>query len=122
MTRKRQYLFSVTAKDCVFQATRGSGPGGQARNKLFTAIRCTHEPSGAVGYSCDHKSQHRNKRIAFKRMAESKEFQSWVRLESSRRTGELARVESEVKRQMKPQNIKIEIHDEKGRWVEIDDE
>ena len=78
MTKKRELLFSVTAKDCEFQATKGSGPGGQHRNKTSTAIRCIHRPSGAVGFASDDKSQHRNKRVAFGRMARSKKMQDWI--------------------------------------------
>lgn len=120
--KKKELLFSVTAKDLEFQAIRGSGPGGQNRNKVATAIRCIHPPSGAQGYSCDHNSQHRNKRIAFRRMAESKKFQDWVRMEAARRTGELAEIEHKVEKSMKPENLLFEVHDEKGRWTKWEDD
>ena len=116
MNRKRERLFSVTAKDCVFQATRGSGPGGQHRNKVATAIRCKHTDSGAVGYASDDKSQHRNKRKAFLRMAESKKFRDWVKIEASRRTGDLARIEAEVSSSIK--KVRVEVKDIRGIWVE----
>jgi len=117
----REKLFSVTAKDCVFQATKGSGPGGQHRNKTSTAIRCTHPPSGAVGFAADHKSQHRNKRVAFGRMARSQKMQDWLRLEAARRNGELAQVEENVKKQMNPRNLRVEVHDEDGLWVTMEE-
>ena len=78
--RKKKRWFSITAKDCVFQTYRGSGKGGQHRNKTDSAVRCIHPPSGAVGTCEEHKEQKQNKRAAFKRMAESKEFQSWLKL------------------------------------------
>jgi len=86
---------------------------------VATAIRCIHKPSGAVGYASDDKSQHRNKRKAFGRMARSKEFQEWVRIESARRTGKLAEMELRVERSMNDGNIRTEIRDN-GRWTEID--
>lgn len=123
MTDKRkELLFSVTAKDCEFQATKGSGPGGQHRNKTSTAIRCTHKPSGAVGYASDDKSQHRNKKKAFRRMAESKEMQDWLRLEASRATGEMALIDEKVKKQMEPRNIKVEVHDDRGLWACLEED
>lgn len=79
MNKKRRW-FSVTAKDCTFQTYRGSGKGGQKRNKTDSAVRCIHRPSGAVGSCEENKEQKANKRTAFKRMAESAEFQSWIKL------------------------------------------
>jgi len=117
MKRKRQLVFSVMAKDCKFQATTGSGPGGQHRNKVATAIRCTHTASGATGYASDDKSQHRNKRVAFRRMANSAVFQAWVRIEVARRTGETARLEQKVAQLMSEDNIKCEVQFE-GKWTQ----
>ena len=119
MTSKRKLLFSVTAKDCRFKAFTGSGPGGQHRNKVATAIRCVHEPSGAVGTCTTHKSQHRNKKVAFGRMARSDKFQRWVRLEAARQTGALAEIERKVDRDMQPDRIRWE-HREDGVWVGVE--
>lgn len=77
MTKKKELLFSVTAKDCDFVATRGTGKGGQKRNKTSSAVRCTHRDSGAVGFSDDTRSQRQNKIIAFDRMTKTTEFNTW---------------------------------------------
>lgn len=69
----------VTIKDCETQTYKGSGPGGQHRNKTQTGVRIIHHPSGARAECCETRSQHENKRIAFKRMAESPEFQRWAK-------------------------------------------
>jgi protein subunit release factor B len=74
----RSKMFSVTAADCRFQAKRGSGKGGQARNKTSNAIQCFHDPSGAMGECEDTRSQDLNRREAFKRMAATPEFQGWL--------------------------------------------
>ena len=36
----------VLAGECEFRATRRSGPGGQNRNKVETAVILTHRPTG----------------------------------------------------------------------------
>lgn len=70
----REKVLSVTIKDCDVQTKRGSGAGGQNRNKRDTAVRIVHRASGAVGESQEERSQLQNKRTAFRRMAESLKF------------------------------------------------
>ena len=113
----KELLFSVTAKDCEWSYTRGSGKGGQARNKISSAVHCMHRPSGAHGYSEASRSQLDNKRSAFRKMAESKEFKAWHKLETARVQGKLLGIEEEVERQMK--NIKVEVK-ENDKWVDWD--
>jgi len=117
--KKRELLFSVTAKDCRFDYYRGSGAGGQKRNKTSSAVRCTHIASGAVGQSDDTRSQHKNKRHAFRRMAETKAFTAWHKLEAARVTGRLANLDETVDRAMAPRNLRVEGKDQGGRWAEI---
>jgi protein subunit release factor A len=47
---------------------RGSGNGGQHRNKNDTCVRATHRPTGTVAFSEDHKSQYRNRMQALERL------------------------------------------------------
>jgi len=51
-------------RDCTVQAHRTSGPGGQHRNKVSTAIRLRHEPSGITGQYDRRRSQYQNKKSA----------------------------------------------------------
>ena len=113
----KSLLFTVTARDCVSTYTRGTGNGGQKKNKTSSAVYCKHEPSGAQGYAEDTRSQTQNKRLAFKRMAESKEFRAWHKMEVSRRLGYEKEIEQNVEREMR--NIRIEGKDENGRWKEL---
>jgi protein subunit release factor A len=69
----------VTIKDCRVQTFRAGGSGGQNQNVRDTGVRIIHAPSGAVGEARDSRHQKQNKRSAFRRMAESKEFQTWAR-------------------------------------------
>ena len=108
---EKKLLFSVTAKDCRWDYYRGSGKGGQKRNKTSNAVRCTHSASGAVGQAEDTDSQKKNKQLAFKRMAETSEFKSWHKLEAARHSGQLARIEAEIDRElMTPSITKIEYY------------
>jgi hypothetical protein len=113
----KELLFSVTAKDCRWDYYRGSGAGGQKRNKTDSAVRCTHMASGAVGQAEDERSQHQNKRLAFARMGRSERFQKWARIEACRVTGKLAEIEEWLDREME-MNIRVEKKDDEGRWVE----
>ncbi len=115
---KKELLFSVTASDCEWKYTKGTGAGGQARNKVSSAVHCIHRPSGAHGYSEASRSQLDNRRDAFQKMAETKEFKKWHHLETLRRNGKMQQIEEEVKREMR--KIRVEVKDEEGRWVEVD--
>jgi len=116
MSKQRELMFSVTIKDCDVSAMTAGGPGGQHQNKCATAIRIVHLPSGARGESREFRSQHANKKAAFKRMAETKEFQHWLRREAARRMGEKS-IDEVVEEMMSQQNIKIEVVNDKGKWI-----
>ena len=120
MSRSKELLFSVGASDCEWSYTRGTGKGGQKKNKTSSAVHCTHRPSGAHGYSEASRSQLENKQEAFRKMAESKEFKAWWKIEVARKTGQLYEIEQEVERQMR--NVRVEGKDEDGKWVELKDE
>ena len=74
----RELVIRTTIKDCDVQTYRVSGAGGQHRDKTSAGVRIVHRASGAMGQSSDDRSQARNKRIAFRRMAESVAFQTWA--------------------------------------------
>ena len=57
---------------------RASGAGGQHVNKTESALRLTHWPSGVVVIAQDSPSQHRNREIAFRRLAERLERLNYV--------------------------------------------
>jgi len=101
-------LFSVTAKDCRWDYFRGSGKGGQKRNKTESGVRCTHYASGAVGQSDDTRSQHVNKRTAFQRMSDTAEFKSWHRREVGKHLGVEQQIKDAVDKSMQPQNLEVE--------------
>ena len=61
---------TVRKEDCRIEFTRGSGKGGQNRNKRDTACRITHLPTGLVGWAQDERTQGANRRLAIKRLFE----------------------------------------------------
>jgi len=78
--KNKTKIFSVTAADCRWDVFRGSGDGGQKRQKTSSGVRCVHDPSGAEGKATDSREQSQNRKSAFERMIKTPEFQSWLAL------------------------------------------
>lgn len=114
----RKLVFSTSIKDCDVQHFRAGGNGGQHQNKTDSGTRVIHRPSGARGESREERSQLENKRKAFRKMAESKEFQHWVRLKAL----EMPPIDDIVEEMMKESNLKIEVRDSKGKWNVLEKE
>lgn len=112
----KELLFSLTRKDFVVEAKRGSGKGGQNRNVTNSACRITHPPSGATGQAQDERDYHQNEKLAFRRLVNSIKFQVWHKMECSRRLGHLKDIEQTVERAM--QHVKVESQVD-GKWTEI---
>lgn len=112
----RKKLFSVLISDCRVECIASTGgAGGQNKNRRHTAVRITHPPSGAVGYSADERDQRQNKVAAFTRMAKSPSFRAWVRLKAAEiATGKT--IEQRVDDEMTPGKLRTEVRDAEGHW------
>jgi len=60
----------VRKADLRIEFYRGSGAGGQHRNKTDSACRITHKPTKISAQAEDERSQHRNRKTAFRRLAD----------------------------------------------------
>lgn len=56
------------AAQCQMNQLRRSGPGGQHRNKVSTAIQWLHEPTGITAEASESRDQNRNRREALARL------------------------------------------------------
>jgi len=107
----KQVLFTVTKKDLRVDFFRCGGKGGQNVNKRDTGCRITHQESGAVGESREERSQDQNKRTAFRRMVESKRFQTWVKIRAAVMDQGYRDLEAKLDDMMQEKNLKIETYD-----------
>ena len=112
----KEKLFSINKSDCIFKYYKGTGSGGQKKNKTENCCQCTHIASGAQASSEDGRSKDHNTKNAFLKMTKTKKFKDWIWIESARRLGDLKKIEEEVDKEMK--NVKIE-YKKDGLWVEV---
>jgi hypothetical protein len=54
--------------ECEIRRTRRSGPGGQHRNKVETAVVITHRPTGLIAEASERRSQGENREAAIFRI------------------------------------------------------
>lgn len=64
---------SWNENEITYQSVRSSGSGGQHVNKVSSAVRATHTPSGISVFVQESRSQQQNKKIARERIAEKLE-------------------------------------------------
>ncbi len=58
----------IKERDITYETLRSSGPGGQNVNKVETAVRAVHNPSGITVVASDMRSQSQNKKLAMERL------------------------------------------------------
>ncbi len=111
-----ELLFSLTRKDFTVQTFKSGGPGGQHQNKTDSGVRIIHKESGARGESREERSQARNKKIAFRRLAASGKFKLWqARKVMDMELGKT--VEERVIEMLEEKNLKVEVQGDGGKWV-----
>ncbi len=55
-------------RECDVSVTRRTGPGGQHRNKVETAVVLRHRPSGLAAEASERRSQRENRGVAISRL------------------------------------------------------
>ena len=58
----------ISSKDIKIKFFKSSGPGGQHKNKRFTAVKVIHSPTGVSAVAKEQRSQAQNKKVAFERL------------------------------------------------------
>jgi len=56
--------------ECEIHFGRGSGPGGQHRNKVETAVSLLHKPTQVLAKASERRKQYDNRRMALRRLRE----------------------------------------------------
>jgi hypothetical protein len=112
----KELLFSITKNDFEIQTFRSGGKGGQNQNKVESGVRIIHKESGSRGESRTERSQSQNKKIAFKRLIESKEFKSWFKFKTALILKNVKDIEKYLDNSLKEENLKVEIRED-GKWV-----
>lgn len=69
----RAEALSWNENDIVYQSVRSSGAGGQHVNKVSSAVRALHPPTGTMVFVQESRSQVQNKKIARERIREKLE-------------------------------------------------
>lgn len=59
----------VDANECEFTWTKGQGPGGQNKNKLETACKVRHVPTGVIACA-DERTRSQSRKEALKSLGE----------------------------------------------------
>ncbi len=77
----------IKDSEIQYQSMRAGGPGGQHVNKVNTAVRATHIPTGINVMASDHKSQLQNKKAARERLAAKLKLQSVLKAQQMAQAG-----------------------------------
>lgn len=73
-------------KDVRWETMRASGPGGQHVNRTESAVRVTHVPTGVRASATEERSQHRNRKLAWSRLARKLADANAMQREGARET------------------------------------
>jgi ribosomal protein L20 len=68
MTHPAELPIEKLLQNCEVTRQRRSGPGGQHRNKVETAIVIVHRPSGIRAEGTERRSQEQNRQVAILRL------------------------------------------------------
>ncbi len=114
----QELLFSITRKDFDVQYIRGSGKGGQKKNKTSSACRIIHRASGAMGFAQDTRSQSQNRHLAFQRLIDTPEFKRWHRFKTAEASYGKAKLKEYLDEALLPHNLKVEIYNSESKRFE----
>ena len=94
-------------RQCRVDTFQSGGPGGQHRNKVESAIRLTHLPTGVTVVSRSHRSQYRNRQEALRRLRAKLERRT--KREKRRIPTSIPRAEREKRLEGKKRRAKVKL-------------
>jgi hypothetical protein len=115
----RQLLFRLTKKDFEIEPFRGSGNGGQNRNKVSSCCRIYHRASGAVAEGKEQRDFPQNKKAAFERLVKKPEFLKWHKIQCAKAFGTYVDPGKYAEEQMSLENLRFEIR-VGVKWTKVD--
>lgn len=108
----------ASKKDFDISYFKGSGAGGQNRQKNATGVQLIHRESGAMGRCSESRSLIQNKKKAFENLIASPKFKLFLNKKLYEiQQGET--MEQAVDREMSPENLEIQGKQD-GKWILID--
>lgn len=110
-----------TRKDFNVSYFVGPGKGGQKKQKCHTGVHIIHKESGAFGRNSETRSQEKNKELAFEKLRNHPKFKIWL----NKKLFELREketMEENILKSLTPENLKYEIQDKNGKWIEVKEE
>lgn len=118
MSEEKEKVTILSLKDLDVSYFCGSGPGGQARNKVASGVQMRHEESGAIGRASDSRSQHDNKISAFNRLLKDPKMIFWLAKKVHEvKLGET--LEQTIAKETTDEHMKYEIKNATGQWEEV---
>lgn len=111
---------TIQATDLEVTVTKGSGPGGQHRNKTESAVTIRHLPTGISARCASDRSQHKNRvdalRLVVTRLAERERGTAVDRIASSRRGQVGSGMRGDKRRTIRQQDRTVHDHITGRRW------
>lgn len=117
---EREKITIARRSDFDVSFFRGSGAGGQKRNKTSSGVQIIHRESGAIGRSSDSRSQDQNRRAAFERLLRDPRMKFWI-AKKLYEVRQLETIDQSVERETSPEFLRVEIKGEDGKWKEAAD-
>jgi len=110
---KEKPLLTLTKKNFRVDRFKSGGKGGQHQNKVESGVRITHIETGISAESRSSRSQHQNKKVAFKSLCNNVKFKNWLKMESLY----AEELRKKVKESMRSENLKIEFWKD-NKWIQ----